>query len=224
MAGMYDTEIKHGIDERRLRREYILKCIPFMLLIGCMISTQDYSRDHDLKKLIVKLVVDLPIFAVSGYAVGVWSWGSAREKAIERAIKLKHGMIKRVPFDKGFHPMGLIAMSMFGALIVAGDIYFTKTRLADYAIPAVFVGILMLILLFLDYQFSEEEYRIRTTEPNPGFTLGQLIRYKWPVFIILMLMIPFGPYKIAGPMFISIIFWYPLQRRMYLRSQRELGK
>lgn len=216
-----DSDLQKG-EYREIRTQYIL--INGVMVGGIFGAIGPYSmRVHGLEKILIERAVYFLIFLALGYLWGMVAWKFTGRRVIEDRIAKEKGATKRVPMASEFHPVGLIIVSLIGVQIIAFHIYIMKCTLADYAVPAIVVCVIMLIQLLLDYRHTEEEYLIRTTSPSLGFTFGQLVRFKWPVFLLCFLMQPLGIVKVGGLFLACLIFSYPYQRRFYRRSQAEFG-
>lgn len=180
-------------------------------------------RSDDLDEYLPRFMFSVIIYATGGYFWGSIMWRIKGKHDYLDSITPKDTTPKRVPLPNAFHHFYLLFSPLLGCLFIWMDRELTHASMADYIIPAIVVFILMIIQLILDLNNFDEEYAIRTTRPSPGFTFKQTLRLKWPAIIIAILAIPLGFLKVLGLFFFCLIFSYSYQRRMYIRSHRELG-
>ena len=130
-------------------------------------------------------------------------------------------METRKPFSIGYHHYGIIGISVVGVLIIWADIFFMRSSPSDYLVPAVVIGSITIVQVILDMHHAEEWYSMLTTAPYRCTSFRQFIRLRWPSFFLIAAMSIFDVVKVAGVFFTLLIFYYPYQKRLYLRSQNE---
>ena len=124
----------------------------------------------------------------------------------------------------GYHHNGLLVLSGIGLALLVAAYLITLDETLTITLTAIVVILVMLLQLFFDYRSMEENYLFLTTSQTDRKQLGgfsERIKYKWPTLMIAPLFFIASPLVVAGAFFLSWIMWFPLQRKMYLRSCKE---
>ena len=135
-------------------------------------------------------------------------------------------MTKRVHMGIGYHHNGLLVLSGIGLAILAASYLHPEYDATVLTLTAVVVVLVMLVQLIFDYRSFETEYLFLTTDRSDRKKFGGIggrIKYKWPTLILIPLFFIAPFFTMAGAFLFSMIMWFPLQRKMYLRSYEEFG-
>jgi hypothetical protein len=124
----------------------------------------------------------------------------------------------------GFHPLGLFGYLLLGLALLAFDYTWLRRTPEDLVAPAIAVGLLMAVQYILDRMYVDEEYLMLTTAPPVCPSLSRRLGRKWPVLALLITLPFWGALRPIGFFFVYTLFWYPWQKRMYLRSHEEFGQ
>lgn len=89
-------------------------------------------------------------------------------------------------------------------------------------VSMVWVGLWMSVQIISDYRHAELWYQRMTTLPF-GLSLGELLLLRWPTIVCFVFGYAMDGTLILGLILVSLLMFYPWQRRLYLRSQREFG-
>ncbi|MFT4175914.1 MAG: hypothetical protein QM627_04600 [Luteolibacter sp.] len=131
-------------------------------------------------------------------------------------------MNERKPLSRSFHPAALFWISGISAMVSAIMIFNDKGILPVYLHVAGWIILWQIIQVYSDFRNSERWYRSMTTFPY-RITLREFVKLRWPAMLAIL---PFcyAGFPAAAVWLMCLIFYYPWQRSLYLRSYREFGK
>lgn len=183
------------------------------------------SKPHNPKEFISTNYIDLIAYPLFGCLAGYLLWGAITEYN-RGAGKEKHENTQnpRTPRYNVYYLAATICISLLGLVLIFGDILFFKTPIQDYIMPMLFVGLLMFMQLLIYRKFEEDEYLKLINVPRPAFSFEQLLRRRWPVWIIGGFAIPLWKFKAVGAFLFLFIMYFPWQRRLFIRSQEEFKR
>lgn len=119
-----------------------------------------------------------------------------------------------------FHPLGLVAISVVSCALVVWRFSEGDWSPTQFLVALIWVALWMTLQLILDYRRTES-WLLKMTTPPFGLTPRELVEFRWPFMVCVLLGIPLGFTLVMGLTFAYLIIYYRWQRRLYVRSRRE---
>jgi len=140
----------------------------------------------------------------------------------------KNVVNERKPLSVAYHPTGLLFMPLIPLAIAVIDFFFLGGTLwggslRPYGLAALWVVPWHIFQLIFDYRHTDRWYTAFTTPPYYLRNRREFLALRWPAIVALVPAFFLGIIPVACVWSACMLFYYPWQRALYLRSQREFG-
>lgn len=158
----------------------------------------------------------------AGWFMAYIAWGASQDTVLAEYKKRRRLEPQRKPVDNKVVQLDSI-LCVAGLAVMALDLWLSQRTLKDYAAPAAIIAAVMAVAAKARAMRWEAYYQWLTSEVDARHTPEQILLASGWVWAVLPLTIPFPTIPVFTLLMCFFILFYPLDRALTLRSQREFG-